>query len=51
MEVDLSELSWEVSHDIWRRLEGGEGSLHFIVTVTDSDQAEAPPEEELLHNM
>ena len=53
MEVPLSELSWEVSHDLWLRLEGAEdsqASLHVIVTITTSDQAEAPGEEELRHN-
>ena len=50
VELDLSELSWGVSHDLWRWLEGGEGSLHFIVTITDSDQARTPGEEELLHH-
>ena len=53
VELDLSQLSREVSHDLWRRLEDGKGSLHIIVTitaVTSPDLVFVPGQEELKHN-
>ena len=53
LELDLSQLSREVSHDLWRRLEDGKGSLHIIVTITATpgpDPVFVPGQEQLLHN-
>ena len=53
VELDLSQLSREVSHDLWRRLEDGQGSLHIILTITaitSPDPVFVPGQEELEHN-
>ena len=53
LELDLSQLSREVSHDLWRRLEDGQGSLHIILTITaitSPDLPSLPGQEELKHN-
>ena len=53
VELDLSQLSREVSHDLWRRLEDGKGSLHIILTITaitSPDLLSVPGQEELKHN-
>ena len=53
VELDLSQLSREVSHDLWRRLEDGQGSLHIILTITaitSPDLPSLPGQEELKHN-
>ena len=51
VELDLSEFSREVSHDIWRKLEDGKGSLHIIVTITAvTSPPIKPPGQEQLKN-
>ena len=42
VEVDLRELAREVSHNLWRPIKDGEGSLNIIITITATSKADSP---------
>ena len=35
--LDLMDISRDVSHNIWRKVDEGEGYLNFIVTISKTD--------------
>ena len=38
--IDLTELAREVSHNIWRQVEDGLGYVNVMVTISATDKAE-----------
>lgn len=42
VEIDLRELTREVSHNIWRPIKDGEGSLNVIITITGTTKQDSP---------
>jgi hypothetical protein len=40
--IDLEDLSKEVTHNLWRAVEGGEGRVHVLVTVTATTRGDSP---------
>ena len=46
--IDLTELAREVSHNIWRQVEEGEGFINLIVTISATDKVEKSQNQFLL---
>ena len=42
VEIDLRELTREVSHNLWRPIKDGEGSLNIIITITATTKPDSP---------
>jgi len=42
VEIDLRELSREVSHNLWRPIKEGEGQLNVIITISGTTKANSP---------
>jgi hypothetical protein len=40
--VDLKELAAEVTHNIWRDVENGDGRINLLVTVTATTRGDSP---------
>ena len=42
VEIDLRDLTREVSHTLWRPIKDGEGTLNVIITITATSKADSP---------
>ena len=42
VEIDLRDLTREVSHNLWRPIKDGEGSLNVIITITGTTKSDSP---------
>ena len=42
VEIDLRDLTREVSHNLWRPIKDGEGSLNVIITITGTTKHDSP---------
>ena len=40
--LDLRKLSKEVTHNLWREVEEGEGLLNFLITITATTKGDSP---------
>ena len=40
--VDLSALTPEVTHNLWRDVENGKGRLNFLVTLSGTTRGDSP---------
>ena len=42
VEIDLRELTREVSHNLWRPIKDGEGMLNVIITISGTTKSDSP---------